>query len=61
MMANLTGIKRVLVQILLVAILLGSIVGFWFTNKIGPWKDWRDTWSPYLSWTDDPSTFSAER
>ncbi len=55
-MVSKAGLKRVLLQILLMAIILGSIAGFWFINKIGPWKDWKETWSPYLSWSDDPST-----
>ena len=48
--------KRVMAEILIFGAIIGAFAGTWFINKIGPWQDWKETWSPYLSWTADPAT-----
>jgi hypothetical protein len=55
-MVNKAEVKRVFFEILIMAIILGTVVGVWFINKIGPWQDLRDIKEPYLSWTDDTAT-----
>ncbi len=49
-------LKRILLEVLIMAILMGSIVGLWFLNSLGPWKDWKNIKVPYLSWTGDTAT-----
>jgi hypothetical protein len=51
-----SGFKRVIAEISIIIAILGMIAGTWAIHKVGPWKNWEETWPPYLSWMDDPTS-----